>query len=109
MSNYIDQYAPDLEWGAAPMLLSRPGEDPVTFVWREYRNEVETVFQRVWLLEATPKEALAEAGARLQVSWDRARQRREIPPSPLLDIGPQQVVGRIFAGAYPASRVREVN
>lgn len=31
MANFIYQYAPDMEWGAAPFPVVNPGDDPVTF------------------------------------------------------------------------------
>lgn len=160
LASYIEQYSPDLEWGAAPMPVLKEGDPPVAFVdtdmivipkgarhtleafeffkflstqreteklnlgqrknsplkdvsdhfyathkhpyirmfqelaqspgarnmpkmsiWREYRKETEHVFQRVWLMQATPKQALGEAQARIQKSWDRARRRQGLPRS----------------------------
>ncbi len=46
-------------------------------IWPEVSEELGVVAQRVYLLEAEPKQALDEAQARLQLKWDdyRARQR----------------------------------
>ena len=172
MANYIEQYAPKLEWAAVPFPVERLGDPPVLFVdtdmlvipkgarhpeasfefiafvarqssmeklvmgqrknsplrevsarffaehkhpqirlfqelassprafgmprmsiWPEYRKEMENAFQRVWLLQATPKQALADVQARMQPAWERARARRAIPPSPALDSVPFVIVG----------------
>ncbi len=161
MSNYIDTFAPQLEWGAAPFPTLEEGQDPVAFVdadvlaiprgaahpreafefmrylseqstmekfcllqhknsplrevsedflrrhknpyirmfqklaaspraaglpqlpiWKEYKGEMQTLFQSVWLLRATPEQALHTAAVRVQRSWDRSRERHSVPPSP---------------------------
>jgi multiple sugar transport system substrate-binding protein len=58
---------------------------PQMAVWKEYRVEMQTLFQKVWLVRATPEQALHDAGVRMQRSWDRARQRRSVPPAPWLE------------------------
>ncbi|HWA73700.1 MAG TPA: extracellular solute-binding protein [Polyangiaceae bacterium] len=161
MSKFIDTYAPNLEWGAAPFPSLHAGDPPVTLVdadmliiprgaqhareafefilflteqshteklcalqrknsplravseaflsrhgnpyirmfqalaaspgavstprlsiWPEYRSEMSATFQRVWLLQASPEQALSEAQARLQSSWDRAQRRSALPRTP---------------------------
>jgi ABC-type sugar transport system permease subunit/ABC-type glycerol-3-phosphate transport system substrate-binding protein len=183
MANYIEQYAPKLEWAATPFPVEHLGDPPVVFVdtdmlvipkgarhpeasfefiafvarqssmeklvmgqrknsplreqsarffaehkhpqirlfqelalsprahgyprmsiWPEYRKEMEHAFQRVWLLEATPKQALADVQARMQPAWDRARARRAIPPSPGLDWVPFVVVGLLVAALVAIGR-----
>jgi multiple sugar transport system permease protein len=72
-------------------LASSPGvvlAQPKMNIWQEYRNEIAHAFQRVWLLEATPAQALSEANARIQKSWDRSRKRKTAAPSVVLDWAP---------------------
>jgi ABC-type sugar transport system permease subunit/ABC-type glycerol-3-phosphate transport system substrate-binding protein len=185
LANYIEQYAPELEWSAAPMPVLNAGEDPVVFVdtdmlliprgaphpeaafrfiefvasqasteklnlgqrknsplrevsahfyathehphivmfqelaesknargmpkmsiWREYRSEVADAFQRVWLLESTPREALAKAEARIQKSWDRERRRQAARPSAALAWAPIALIA-LFVAALVALALRE--
>lgn len=54
-------------------------------IWTEYERETLAAFAKVRLLLATPEEALGEAQARLQKSWDRhfkslARHGQPLPP-----------------------------
>ncbi|HVR19200.1 MAG TPA: extracellular solute-binding protein, partial [Polyangiaceae bacterium] len=172
MANYIEQYAPKLEWAATPFPVEKLGDPPVVFVdtdmlviprgaphpeasfeflefvarqssmeklvmgqrknsplrevsarffaehkhpqirlfqelassprafgmprmsiWPEYRKELEHAFQRTWLLETTPKAALSDVQVRMQAAWNRARERRAIPPSPALGAVPFGLVG----------------
>ena len=46
---------------------------PRMSTWWEYRGDFETAFQRVWLMQATPAEALHVVQARAQKQWDRAQ------------------------------------
>ena len=46
--------------------------------WWEYRGDFETAFQRVWLMQATPAEALHVVQVRAQKQWDRAQQRARL-------------------------------
>jgi multiple sugar transport system substrate-binding protein len=55
-------------------------------IWTEYDREILAAFARIRLLIATPEEALNEAQARLQDSWDRhfrslARHGQPLPPT----------------------------
>ncbi|HEX6765710.1 MAG TPA: extracellular solute-binding protein, partial [Polyangiaceae bacterium] len=193
MANYIEKYAPGLEWGAVPMPVEKLGDPPVLFVdtdmlviprgaahpdasfeflafvarqeemeklvmgqrknsplrevsahfyaehkhpqirlfqelasspraigmpkmsiWPEYRKEMENAFQRVWLLEATPKQALGDVQLRMQKAWDRARERRAIPPSRALGAVPFGVVALlvialVVLGVREARRRRAVS
>lgn len=43
-------------------------------IWMEYQREVLTAFANIRLLRETPEQALGEAQARLQKSWDRHRR-----------------------------------
>jgi multiple sugar transport system substrate-binding protein len=183
MANYIEQYAPKLEWAATPMPVERLGDPPVLFVdtdmlvipkgaahpeasfeflafvarqssmeklvmgqrknsplrevsarffaehkhpqirlfqdlasspraygmprmsiWPEYRKELEHAFQRVWLLEATPKAALSDVQVRMQNAWNRARERRAIPPSRTLGAVPIALVGLLVIAVVAIAR-----
>src|SRR6185503_10834009 len=59
---------------------------PNLSVWQQYRFEAFNAFERIWLMQATPAEALHDATARAQRAWDRERERRaradETPASP---------------------------
>jgi multiple sugar transport system substrate-binding protein len=92
---------------------------PKMSLWWEYRREIETVFQRVWLMQATPEEALRHAKDRMQKHWDNVRARESLPASPLLSIVPFIIIGvlvvvvvalawrrRIRGGAGSAHSVR---
>lgn len=171
LANYIDQYAPHLEWGAAPFPVLHEGDRPVTFLdtdvlviprgsphpeeafqfiefvarqksmeklclgqrknsplrevsdefyarhehpyirlfqdlpktargygmpqmsnWAEYRSEINNAFQKVWLGQAEPRQALAQGQARVQKSWDRARARKAAPASRLVMLAPFALV-----------------
>jgi ABC-type sugar transport system permease subunit/ABC-type glycerol-3-phosphate transport system substrate-binding protein len=79
---------------------------PTMSVWHEYRTEIANAFQRVWLMQATPKQALTEARERIQKSWDRERRRQGALPSALLEWAPAMLVG-LLVGAVVALGVRE--
>jgi ABC-type sugar transport system permease subunit/ABC-type glycerol-3-phosphate transport system substrate-binding protein len=185
LSNYIEQLAPGMEWGAAPFPTLHAGDAPLTFVqsdmlviprgakhpaeafefiryvnrqgpmerlclshrkisplrnispsfyrkhrnpyirvfqelawsknaipvskmaiWNEYGLEIANAVDRVWLMQATPKEALGYVQARIQKSWDRERARQAAKPSRLLSWSPViAVVALILAFlAYAMSR-----
>jgi len=57
---------------------------PKMGIWNEYSAELFNAFDRVWLLKATPAEALAEVQSRIQDSWDRERARQSARPSRIL-------------------------
>ncbi len=65
---------------------------PKMGLWWEYRREIETAFQRVWLMRATPAEALGDAKVRMQKRWDQMRERQSLPASPALGIVPLVLV-----------------
>lgn len=70
---------------------------PQMSVWQEYRNEIANAFQRVWLLQSTPEQALATVQERIQRSWDRERRRQSTPPSRLLSVAPFVLIGLLVA------------
>lgn len=80
-------------------LAASPGavSTPKMSVWSEYRSELSTTFQRVWLLEQTPERALSEAKARIQRSWDRARERSAAPAQSSLTWLPFALIGALVA------------
>ena len=47
-------------------------------IWPEVADELSVTAQRVYLLEAEPGQALAEAQARLQEKWDEYRKRQQL-------------------------------
>jgi multiple sugar transport system substrate-binding protein len=75
-------------------------------VWNEYRIEMQTLFQKVWLVQTTPREALADTQARMQASWDRARARKGVVPSQALGAVPFVLIGVLLLGVF-ALAVRE--
>jgi multiple sugar transport system permease protein len=85
-------------------LASSPGAvvaTPQMNVWQEYRNEITHAFQRLWLLEATPEQALSEANLRIQKSWDRNARRKAAPPSVAIAWAPA-VMTALFAALIGA-------
>ncbi|MFO7179495.1 MAG: extracellular solute-binding protein [Pseudomonadota bacterium] len=185
LANYIEQFAPELEWGAAPFPSAREGDPPVAYVdsdmlviprgarhpreafefiaflaqqemterlalgqrknsplrevsdtffrehrhpyirmfqelaqspgaraqpkmsvWKEYREEARTMFQRIWLLQATPEAALAEAQERMQNAWDRERRRLSAAPSRALTLAPIALVVLLVLGVVAAAAVQ---
>ena len=49
---------------------------PQLAVWDEYRDELDAAFQRVWLKQASPEEALLGVQRRIQPKLDMALKRR---------------------------------
>jgi len=70
---------------------------PSMSVWQEYRSEIANAFQRVWLVEATPEQALRDARVRIQKSWDRERKRQMASPSDWLTFAPALLVALLTA------------
>ena len=74
---------------------------PNLSVWQQYRFEAYNAFERIWLLEATPAQALGEATARAQRAWDRERERRaraeESEPSPWIARAPFILIAAVAA------------
>ena len=50
-------------------------------IWNEYTLEIRNASQRLWLVEATPEQALGDVKLAIQKSWDRERKRQDAPPS----------------------------
>jgi multiple sugar transport system substrate-binding protein len=84
-------------------LARSPNTTPFPFmaVWRQYRDELINAFERIWLLQATPAEALSDAKVRAQFAWDRERERQtraaRSGPVPWLAWAPLALVGSIVA------------
>jgi len=74
---------------------------PNLSVWQQYRFEAFYAFERIWLLQATPKEALSDATLRAQRAWDHERERRarveQTPPSPWIGRAPFIIIAAIAA------------
>jgi multiple sugar transport system permease protein len=70
-------------------------------VWNQLTSEFHTAFDRIWLLQTTPHQALRDAEERVQNAWDRDRERQkragESGPSPWLRLAPAALVAGIFA------------
>jgi len=83
---------------------------PKMSVWWEYRREIETVFQRVWVMQASPREALSDGKGRIQQLWDRVRARRQLPPSRGLQAAPFVLIalGAVLVIARTARERRRV-
>ncbi|MDQ2645405.1 MAG: extracellular solute-binding protein [Myxococcota bacterium] len=81
-------------------LAASPGAraQPKISVWKEYREETRSLFQRVWLLEATPEVALSEAQARVQRSFTREENRSRATPSRALAYAPVALLAAVVVG-----------
>ena len=83
---------------------------PNISVWQQYRFETYHAFERIWLLQATPEQALSDATARAQKAWDHERERRAraeaSPPSPWIHRAPFLLIAAI-AGIVAALARRE--
>jgi ABC-type sugar transport system permease subunit/ABC-type glycerol-3-phosphate transport system substrate-binding protein len=55
---------------------------PYISVWNQLTSEFATAFDRVWLLEATPREALSEVQERVGGAWARQRERENAAGEP---------------------------
>lgn len=53
-------------------------------IWIELRAEMQTTFQKIWLMQSSPREALRDTRVRMQKSLDRVRERERAPASPWL-------------------------
>jgi multiple sugar transport system substrate-binding protein len=89
-------------------LAGSPGAraQPKLSVWKEYREETRTMFQRLWLLQAPPEQALAEAKQRIQKSWTREQNKSRARPSRALGYAPVALLGLALL-AIAAIIVRE--
>ncbi|HMJ53940.1 MAG TPA: extracellular solute-binding protein [Polyangiaceae bacterium] len=81
---------------------------PSLSVWQQYRFEAFNAFERIWLLQVSPAEALRDATARAQRAWDRERERRaradESPPSPWIGRAPLVLIAGIAAIVFVLAR-----
>jgi ABC-type sugar transport system permease subunit/ABC-type glycerol-3-phosphate transport system substrate-binding protein len=68
---------------------------PYMGVWNQLTSEFATAFDRVWLLEATPEQALGEVQKRVGGAWNREREREAHAASgssPWLSLAPGALV-----------------
>ncbi len=69
---------------------------PIT-VWHQYNNEINEAFSRVWLGEASPRDALADTKRVMQKEWDRELERQakvdNQEPSSFLSAAPILLIG----------------
>jgi ABC-type sugar transport system permease subunit/ABC-type glycerol-3-phosphate transport system substrate-binding protein len=70
---------------------------PRMSIWWQYRMEIEPIFQRVWVLQTTPAEALAQVQPRIQKAWDHVRAAERASPSRALRAAPFAIVGALVA------------
>ena len=77
--NFLDNH-PNPYIDVFEKLSASPNAHPVPSIpiWPEIGDEISNTAQRVYLLEAEPKQALAEAQARLQLKWDTYRERQRL-------------------------------
>jgi multiple sugar transport system substrate-binding protein len=81
---------------------------PNMSVWQQYRFEAFMAFERIWLLQATPAQALRDATERAQRAFDHERERRTRadanPPSPWIGRAPIVLIAVIAAGVFALGR-----
>jgi ABC-type sugar transport system permease subunit/ABC-type glycerol-3-phosphate transport system substrate-binding protein len=81
---------------------------PRMSVWQQYRFEAYHAFERIWLLQATPAQALSEATERAQRAWDHERERSARaaanPPSPWIGRAPIALIACIAATVIALGR-----
>jgi ABC-type glycerol-3-phosphate transport system substrate-binding protein len=77
--NFLDNH-PNPYIDVFEKLSSSPNAHPVPPlpIWMEVGNEISNTAQRVYLLEAEPRQALEEAQSRLQLKWDTYRERERL-------------------------------
>jgi ABC-type sugar transport system permease subunit/ABC-type glycerol-3-phosphate transport system substrate-binding protein len=75
-------------------------------IWIEFRAEMLSQFQKMWLLQASPRDALHDTQVRMQKSLTRVRERERVPPSKALDYAPFALIG-LLLGALVAAGLRE--
>src|SRR4030095_2767645 len=87
-------------------LASSPGARalPKLSVWHEYALETSNASQRLWLLEATPEEALGSANRAIQKSWDAEQKRQRAEHSRFLLFLPRGLSALLPTGAVSAAR-----
>lgn len=78
-SPYFEQHHPHPFIGVFRSLARSPRAYHVPFmgVWQEYQREINTAFDKVRLLEATPRQAMSYTQARISASWVEHRRRVE--------------------------------
>lgn len=78
-SPYFEQHHPHPFIGVFRELARSPRAYHVPFmgVWQEYQREINTAFDKVRLLEATPEQAMSYAQKRIAASWAEHRRRLE--------------------------------
>jgi multiple sugar transport system substrate-binding protein len=81
---------------------------PNLSVWQQYRFEAFYAFERIWLLQATPAQALADATGRAQRALDHERERRarvdESSPSPWIGRAPFILIAGMAAVVFALAR-----
>ena len=82
---------------------------PKMNVWNEYNNEISNAFEKVWLMQVTPQEAVVEVKARIQKAWDRNLATEQTAPSGLLKVAPFAVAGLIILAVLAVALVRELS
>jgi multiple sugar transport system substrate-binding protein len=74
---------------------------PTMSTWQQYRFEAYKAFETIWLMQATPAEALHDANARAQRAFDREKEARARAaaeaPSPWIARAPIVLVAGVFA------------
>src|SRR5690349_19517927 len=81
---------------------------PNLSVWQQYRFEAFAAFERIWLMQATPAQALHDANERAQRAWDRERERaaraEKHAPSPWIGRAPLILIAGIAAIVFALAR-----
>lgn len=77
--NFLDNH-PNPYIDVFEKLAASPNAHPVPLmpIWPEVGDEISNTAQRVFLLEADPKQALEEAQTRLQLKWDTYLERQRL-------------------------------
>jgi multiple sugar transport system permease protein len=80
-------------------LAASPGAAgmPKLPIWIELRAEMESQFQKMWLLQGSPRNVLRDTNARMQKSLDRVRSRQRAAPSAALNYLPFALIGVLVA------------
>jgi len=81
---------------------------PKMSVWNEYNSELFNAFERVWLLQATPQEALSAVKARIQPVWDHQREVLAAAPSKRLRAAPFLIALGIVLAVILVALFREL-
>lgn len=81
---------------------------PKMSVWNEYGGEISNAFERVWLLQAEPQQALADAAARVRKVWAHQREVHDAAPSKKLAVAPFVIAALIVLAVIGTALVREL-